>query len=257
MGIDKILLGVMKYRNTYREGMVKQFKIVRNNPKPKAVFFTCMDSRMLPTRFTQTEVGDMFIVRNAGNLVPHSNLCGVEEITTEPAALELGCTMNAIKHVIVCGHSDCKAMNMLHTLRDSDAFSREQAKVSPLMAWLMRHGHDSLSKFAQLEAADFQAPLVFQGETPIRRFVAYIDPDNKFSVEDKLSQVNCLQQLQNIASYNFMRDGLTRGRVYLHAFWFDIYSGDIHYFSRRQKTFVPLTEDSIEKILEEVHLDYK
>ena len=47
-------------------------------------------------------------VRNAGNLVPHANLSGHEEITTEPAALELGCVINGIKHVIVCGHSDCK-----------------------------------------------------------------------------------------------------------------------------------------------------
>ncbi|KAA0191791.1 hypothetical protein HAZT_HAZT000895 [Hyalella azteca] len=108
MGIDKILQGVMKYRQTCRDGMVQQFKVVRNDPHPKAVFFTCMDSRMLPTRFTQTNVGDMFIVRNAGNLVPHAMLCGGEEITTEPAALELGCVINGIKHVIVCGHSDCK-----------------------------------------------------------------------------------------------------------------------------------------------------
>ena len=48
------------------------------------------------------------LVRNAGNLVPHANLSGHEEITTEPAALELGCVINGIKHVIVCGHSDCK-----------------------------------------------------------------------------------------------------------------------------------------------------
>ena len=47
-------------------------------------------------------------VRNAGNLIPNQNLSGIEEITTESAALELGCLMNGIKHVIVCGHSDCK-----------------------------------------------------------------------------------------------------------------------------------------------------
>ena len=59
-------------------------------------------------------------VRNAGNLVPHANLSGHEEITTEPAALELGCVINGIKHVIVCGHSDCKVCdgiyNVLHYL---------------------------------------------------------------------------------------------------------------------------------------------
>ena len=87
----------------------------------------------------------------------------------------------------------------------------------------------------------------------MRRFIAYIDPDHQFCDEDKLSQVNTLQQLQNIASYNFMRDGLSRGRVYLHALWFDIYTGDIYYFSRQQKKFVDVNEHNLEKLLDEVH----
>ncbi len=84
-------------------------------PQPKAVFFSCMDSRMLPTRFTQTHVGDMFIVRNAGNLIPHSKWFVAENTNTEPAALELGCIINNIKHVIVCGHSDCKVLKKIAT----------------------------------------------------------------------------------------------------------------------------------------------
>lgn len=47
-------------------------------------------------------------VRNAGNLVPHSKLYGIDSATTEPAALELGCIVNNVKHMVVCGHSDCK-----------------------------------------------------------------------------------------------------------------------------------------------------
>ncbi len=119
--------------------MVKQFEAVRNNPnvdllrlglyclQPTAVFFTCMDSRLLPTRVTQSNVGDMFVVRNSGNMIPHarnygtlyffvslmiadSGASGYEvSVTTEPAALELAVKRGGIKHVIVCGHSDCKA----------------------------------------------------------------------------------------------------------------------------------------------------
>ncbi|KAL6434318.1 hypothetical protein ACFW04_006032 [Cataglyphis niger] len=59
--MDRILKGIMKYRKCHREGMVKQFQQVRDHPEPKAVFFTCMDSRMIPTRFTETNVGDMFV----------------------------------------------------------------------------------------------------------------------------------------------------------------------------------------------------
>ena len=90
----------------------------------------------------------------------------------------------------------------------------------------------------------------------MRRFVAYIDPENKFCEEDKLSQINVLQQLQNISSYNFMKSSLSRGNVYIHALWFDIYSGDIYYFSRQQKTFVDVSDENIDKLMEEVERYY-
>lgn len=102
---------------------------------------------MIPTRFTETHVGDMFVgefigirpkshftpekstyflvfvspkVRNAGNLVPHAQHFQDEYFSCEPAALELGCVVNNIRHIIVCGHSDCKAMNLLYTLRNKE-----------------------------------------------------------------------------------------------------------------------------------------
>ncbi|GLG93132.1 hypothetical protein R5R35_012754 [Gryllus longicercus] len=254
--MERILRGIMKYRITDRVTMVEQFKQVRDNPQPKAVFFTCMDSRMIPTRFTEMCVGDMFVVRNAGNLVPHSQSFVDEVTTTEPAALELGCIVNNIRHVIVCGHSDCKAMNLLHSLRCEEFSSQNNLRLSPLRGWLMNHGHMSLAKYQQLELEGFCAPLVFQAETPMRKFVAYIDPENRFSIEDKLSQVNCLQQLQNIASYGFLKRKLETHQVHIHALWFDIYTGDIFYFSRQNKRFVEINEDTVEKLLREVNRYY-
>lgn len=78
---------------------------------------------------------------------------------------------------------------MLHQLRDEELSSQENRRKSPLCAWLCRHADTSLEKFEQLASTDFSQPLMFQAETPMRKFVAYIDPDNKFAVEDKLSQV--------------------------------------------------------------------
>ncbi|XP_014360291.1 beta carbonic anhydrase 1 isoform X3 [Papilio machaon] len=59
--MERILRGIMRYRVLDRASMVKQFQEVRDNPVPKAIFYTCMDSRMIPTRFTETSVGDMFV----------------------------------------------------------------------------------------------------------------------------------------------------------------------------------------------------
>ncbi|KAK9685620.1 Carbonic anhydrase [Popillia japonica] len=254
--MDRILRGIMKYRDFGKQAMVKQFEQVRDNPHPKAVFFTCMDSRMIPTRFTQTNVGDMFVVRNAGNVIPHSQHFMDELTTNEPAALELGCIVNDIKHVIVCGHSDCKAMNLLHKLQDAEFSSLTNRRISPLRAWLCTHALSSLEKFQQLQLTDFSKPILFQAETPLRKFVAYIDPENKFAVEDKLSQINTLQQLQNIASYGFLKKRLETNELHIHALWFDIYTGEIYYFSRAAKTFVAVNEETFAKILDEVQRYY-
>lgn len=73
------------------------------------------------------------LVRNAGNLVPHSQHFLDELTTNEPAALELGCVVHGIKHVIVCGHSNCKAMNLLYKLRDSEFASQVGHQNNPFL----------------------------------------------------------------------------------------------------------------------------
>lgn len=64
-----------------------------------------------------------FLVRNAGNVIPHSQHFINEMTSCEPAALELGCIINDIRHIIVCGHSDCKAMNLLYKLKSKEESS--------------------------------------------------------------------------------------------------------------------------------------
>jgi carbonic anhydrase len=82
-----------------------------------------------------------------------------------------------------------QAMNLLHSLQCQEFSSKKNRRISPLRAWLSAHASSSLEKFQQLEVSGYQKPLIFQAETPMRKFVAYIDPENSFSVADKLSQV--------------------------------------------------------------------
>ncbi|XP_070542589.1 beta carbonic anhydrase 1-like [Ptychodera flava] len=249
--MDKVLKGVLRYGRGVKQYLVPQFKRVRDSPEPTAIMFTCMDSRLLPTRFTQTNVGDMFIVQNSGNLIPHSSLFGSEGLNTESAALELACIINGIRHVVVCGHSDCKAMNTLYSLKDNPYVDRGK---HPFRAWLRRFGHTSLAKFEAIEKG-YKGPLKFQGQTAKHNFEAFIDPEDNFNLHDKLSQVNCLQQIQNISSYGFLKKHLEDDMVHLHAMWFDVYSGNVFLFSREQKRFVEISTVSFEDLsLECSHL---
>jgi len=251
LGIRKVLHGIMKYRVTEQRNMVEQFKRVRDNPSPTAVFVTCVDSRMLPTRFTQTAVGDMFIVRNAGNMMPHSSLVSAQAVATEPAVLELACHLNSVKHVVVCGHSDCKAVNLLYDIHKDPNYKASAPSYSPLRNWVAVHGKKTMEEFAKLEAAKFRRPLMLSKLNSPSKFPAYVDVDEKFSITDKLSMVNTLVQMENVTSYPFMRNRKD-GRIHIHAFWFDIYTGEIHCFSRREETFVITNEDTLPMLEQEL-----
>ncbi|XP_055346310.1 beta carbonic anhydrase 1-like isoform X2 [Paramacrobiotus metropolitanus] len=248
-GIDKVLTGIVKYHQTVRSGMVEQFKRVRDNPIPSVLMYTCMDSRMIPSRFTQTNVGEMFIVRNAGVLIPHHKYYGSDAtITTEPGAMELACVINAVQDVIVCGHSDCKAMNLLQNLRSEGLTDPAQVRESPLRSWLLRYGGDSWTHFETMLRAEKNRLVFMEGH---HAHEAVIDPKNQFVTADKFSQVSTLHQLENITSYPFMQRLVDGGLVRLHAMWFDIYTGNIFYFSKPHKMFVEITEENWDDFLDE------
>jgi len=250
LGISKVLHGIMKYRTDWQRNMLEQFQRVRDNPMPTAVFVTCVDSRMLPTRFTQTNVGDMFIIRNAGNMVPHSSLVSDQSVATEPAVFELACVLNNVKHVVICGHSDCKAVNLLYDLH-TDPNAVNPTEFSPLRSWVHTHGARSMNEFFRIEQAHFRKPLLLNKLNKKTKFPAYVDVDEKFSITDKLSMVNTLVQMENVTSYPFMRSH-KNGRIHIHAFWFDIYTGDIHCYSRKEQTFVIVNEDTLPKLQAEL-----
>lgn len=129
-------------------------------------------------------------------------------------------------------------------------------RLSPLRSWLCTHASTSLEKFEGWCENGMCEPLLFSSETPLRRFVAYIDPENKFAIEDKLSQINTLEQMSNIASYGFLKARLESHNLHIHALWFDIYTGDIYYFSRGSKRFIQIDEDTVDKLTAEVKRFY-
>jgi len=247
-GIDKIFRGVLNYRHKWKDSMVNQFQhLKKNSPPPLAIFMTCVDSRILPSRYTQTNAGDMYISRTVGNILPHAKDFDPSNPSAEAGFLELGVVVNNIRHVVICGHSNCKAMEVLYSLKN-EAFNTKLHELSnaPIKAWLLKHALTSLEKYEELERADFRKPLTVRADNSHSGFPAYIDVDNNFSHTDKLSQVNTLIQMENMASYPFMAEGIQDRRTQLHAMWYDIFTGEIHYFSKKQKHFVPIQDETVD-----------
>ncbi|XP_071951703.1 beta carbonic anhydrase 1-like [Antedon mediterranea] len=259
MGIKKILQGVMKYRTTVKPGIVQKMKAVTDHPKPIALVFTCMDSRMLPTRFTQTDIGDVFYVRNPGNMIAPNNLSSKCDCLEGPAALDMACNLVKVQDVVVLGHSDCKAMNALHAVHSqSHAKSKDDGVDSDSLVsrYLLQIGNPTLVKFEDLSKRK-SAALYFESEVPNLSFNAFIDPEKQLTLIDRLSQVNTLQQLLNLSTHKFIKHQLCKGQVRLHAMWFDILSGNMFIFCSELQRFVEIREDTIDHLLCQLKINDK
>src|SRR5687768_8991438 len=108
--MDKILAGVARFRRYEYPGNRALFEsLAARQQNPIALFITCSDSRIHPNLITQTDPGDLFLIRNAGNIVPpHGAPVGGEAATIEYSIEVLG-----IRNIIICGHSQCGAMKAL------------------------------------------------------------------------------------------------------------------------------------------------
>ena len=104
--MPKIANGIVRFKREVYEQKKELFDQLAKGQHPEALFITCSDSRIDPNLLVQTEPGELFIIRNAGNIVPpHNNFTGGVTASIEYAVAVLN-----IKHIIICGHSSCGAM---------------------------------------------------------------------------------------------------------------------------------------------------
>ena len=104
--MDELTRGVLRFeKNIYPERKEFFDKLIARQ-YPRALFITCADSRVVPNMITDSEPGDLFTIRNAGNIVPpYGEALGGVSASIEYAVMALG-----VKHIIICGHTDCGAM---------------------------------------------------------------------------------------------------------------------------------------------------
>lgn len=183
-------------------------KLVSNGQSPKALIISCSDSRVVPEQIMQAEPGDLFVCRNAGNIVPpYSTMNGGVTSTVEFGVLALG-----VSDIIVCGHSDCGAMKAL-----SDPTGLEA--MPNVAAWL-RHG-----------AAAEHIVSTCHGDLDSNERVRAI------SLENIIAQINHLRTHPSVAA------AIARGEMTLHGWFVDIHAGQVLGLDGETGEFVALRED--------------
>jgi carbonic anhydrase len=184
-------------------------KLASQGQSPKALMISCADSRVVPEHIMQAEPGDLFVCRNAGNIVPpYATANGGVTSTVEYAVMVLG-----IGDIIVCGHSDCGAMKGL---------AGDPAKLEAMpnvVAWL-RHGT------AARQVVDQSYPELDDG-----------DRVRAISLE------NVVAQLAHLRTHPSVAAGIARGEIALHGWFFDIGAGQVLALDGETGRFSPVSED--------------
>src|ERR1700690_1645191 len=134
--MKKLIQGIMDFRKTRREAVKDLFSSLALGQRPDCFFIACSDSRVAVNVFASTDPGDLFVIRNAGNIVNPSHDSSSDE--SEVAAIEFALEKLKVAHIIVCGHSDCGAMTAL-------CQGREKLEMPYLKQWL-RHGDEALNR---------------------------------------------------------------------------------------------------------------
>jgi carbonic anhydrase len=221
----KIMMGIIHFRECLLPQYEARFRELAESQSPDALLITCSDSRLLPDVLASVNPGELFVMRNVGNLVPPATVDGASTgDLSEASAIEYSVLMLKVRHVIVCGHSQCGAMKA--------ALARKPMADTPNLAKWLHHA----------------APAVFRldQEGPL---------DTRHSPCDQLSQLNVLVQLEHLASYPIVRDRLTSGTLHLSGWWFDIANGEMLAYQRESRKFEAIDRDSAERMLSRLDLE--
>ncbi|GJD64945.1 carbonic anhydrase [Methylobacterium frigidaeris] len=206
---SSIIQGISTFRGSVFPGQQRMYeRLVRDGQQPKALIIACADSRVSPEHITQAGPGELFVCRNAGNIVPpFSQMNGGVSSAIEYAVVALG-----VRDVVVCGHSDCGAMKGL--------MQPGALKDMPNVAAWLRHSH----------AADRIVCEAYPDD---------IDPKDRLRA---LALENVVVQLAHLRTHPSVAAALARGGLSLHGWFFEIETGTLHAYDGTR--FVPLTDEA-------------
>jgi len=206
--LENLKAGIRRFhRETYPRQAAAFQAAVQNPQQPQALFITCADSRIDAETITGSGTGDLFISRNIGNLVPAYGqmLGGVS------AVIEYAVTALKVKHIVVCGHSDCGAMKALLSPESMES-------MLTVKAW-MTNAAAALSVTRSLAKPE---------QTP----------DDLLR---QLTEQNVLLQLQHLRTHPSVAGAMARNELTISGWIYDIGSGEIRISEDGNGHFEPVS----------------
>ena len=186
--MKKLLRGIVNFRKERLETYRKEYATLALAQKPDALMVACCDSRVVPNVFASTNPGDLFVVRNIGNIVPPYE---TNQENSVIAALDFSILALDVKDIIICGHSECGAMQ---------AILEKNQPTQAIASWL-RHGQASLQN--------------------LQKHKPNCD-------HNELSKFNVRQQLMHLTTHPAVAKRISDGSLRLHGWWFELTTANVY-----------------------------
>jgi carbonic anhydrase len=215
--MQRLVKGLHQFQSQVFSSHKELFERLEDGQTPETLFITCSDSRIDPNLITQTGPGELFILRNVGNLVARYD----EHIGSTAAAIEFAVAALQVKEIIVCGHSNCGAMKAVLEPGSIEGLPAMKA----WMAHAAETGRIVRENYSHLE-----------GEA---RFTATVEE-------------NVLVQLENLRTHPSVAAAMEKGALRLHGWVYKIQTGEVFAYDATQAQFVPLTDAGVAP-LDEAH----
>ena len=204
--LSSIVKGFKRFRKEVFPEQEELFKKLANAQSPRAMFITCADSRIVPELITQSSPGDLFVTRNVGNVVPpYGQMNGGVSTAIEYAVLALG-----VRHIIICGHSDCGAMKAV-----LDPQSLES--MPTVKSWL-RH-------------AEVARTVVEQNFAPCDCGLEHLE---------LLTEENVVAQLNHLLTHPSVAARVASGQLFIHGWVYNIETSEIIAYDAGSGRVLPL-----------------
>ena len=206
--MERILRGAANFlREEYPAHKAFYERLAKKTQEPIALFITCADSRVHPNVITQTDPGDLFLLRNAGNIVPpYGAVIGGEAATIEYAIEVLN-----VPNIIICGHSQCGAMKALT--------SHEGVEGLPAVREWCEHAEAT--------------------RRIVQQKYSHLAPDQKAVAA---TEQNVLVQLNNLSTHPCVAARLATGELHTYGWYYDIGSGQIFQYDSTKGEFEELRD---------------
>ena len=218
--MQHLIHGIHQFKTEDFGSLRPLFERLAQGQQPETLFITCSDSRIDPNLLTRTKPGELFILRNAGNLVPpHGTTPTGEAATIEFAVAGLG-----VKDIVICGHSHCGAMKGL--------LNPEQLASLPAMASWLTH------------AATTRRILD-------DHYAHVTDADQRLAAA---TRENVLVQLEHLRTIPAVASRLRRGDLRLHGWVYEFERGEVFAYDMATEEFVPVDELRTASLEREVRL---